>query len=297
VEKVYSYGNPSFVWCYNPYAFESLFANQMSKRGAKIVLEFEDACLSRRKTSIKPYVDYSLWRWRFPRPAMGFAVNRELYKQLQTKCDDVHLLPGIVPDAFEVLASQNPPFRNASGVKIGYFGGLTTEKGADKVLQLHDMLPSDVQFGTTGGGPLQAAFEAKAKQHANFRYLGAVSQAEMIKEIFTCDVLLNPHKPLSEMNSGVFPFKVMEAIATERVVISTNIDEDEGMNKLLSSVRFVEHSVEAFANAIHSSRAYHEENRDKIKDCAQQVRNAFSESAIRSLLKTRLLDTENGSSS
>jgi glycosyltransferase involved in cell wall biosynthesis len=280
IEKI---GKPEIFWLYNGYAFEMLFALKAHKVFvAPIIFEFEDWHFSRRRgINPKPYIDYVFWRIAAKHLPVTFAVNSFLAGKMHRFSSEITLLPGIVPKVLTKISIETKPFCfNSNKISIGFFGGLVSEKGADIVLELIALMPSSFVFHVTGSGPLEENFTACAKLHPDKLFFhGRVDEGELYKLIEKCDVILNPHASIKNMKNGVFPFKVIEAIASGRLLISTDLPLD-GLEDVLRGVQFVEHSANAFCNALHFCRQTYLINSSYISQGADIASQKFGEAAL-----------------
>ena len=283
IEAVLNLGVPRLVWLYNGYAFESLFARRLLKSlTCPVALEFEDWHFSRgRGLNPKPYLNWLAWRSMMPGISHAFAVNAALASRLKPFTDRISLLPGIVPTLLVSMARDALPFQGLAGeVTVGYFGGLSREKGADLLLALAAGLPAGFRFEVTGGGELETRFvQLAGAQPERFRYHGKVGDQELYSIMSRCDVILNPHRSIASMENGIFPFKVIEAIASGRLLISTAVP-GEGFEPVLQGVQFVEHSSNAFRRALLSARAVYEETCDNVAAGAREANLRFGEAAF-----------------
>lgn len=283
LDAVQKLGKPQGFWLYNGYAFEMRIAEKARRRfRVPMILEFEDWHFSRsRGLNPKPYIDYFFWR-RAARLMSGtFVVNTLLAEKTRSFSSDVDMLPGVVPKALAVIAKASLPFSVRSGpIKVGYFGGLSAEKGADIVLQLATALPEGYVLQVTGTGPLATDFDASAKENpSRLNYHGRVDDAKLYQLIASCDVMLNPHSSIEEMNNGVFPFKVIEAIASGRLLISTAVPT-QGLEDVLVGVQFVDHNANAFHSAIVASRQYCLNHATLVAKGADVANQRFGEDAL-----------------
>lgn len=299
VEKVMSLAlkgrKPKLTWFYNGYTFEMLSANWLCKRffTVPMVLEFEDWHFSRsRGLNPKPYIDYAFWRFMLPKFRAIFAVNDFLVEKSRNSKVIPYLFPGVVSDQLtSVLGARKPFSSEDSIVNIGFFGGLSVEKGGRLLLELVKYLPEKYVLHVTGSGPLSSDFEVAASNYSNsLRFYGAVSESVLMGLISQCDVILNPHSPIEDMGFGVFPFKVIEAISSGRLLISTMVPS-EGLRDCLSCVVFVEFSVRAFVDAILNSRGLYENRSEVIKRSSSWVNENYSEAAVVSRVKA-LIDSD-----
>jgi glycosyltransferase involved in cell wall biosynthesis len=282
-------GQPKFIWLYNGYAFEMLFAlKAKSTLKVPMIFEFEDWHFSRgRGLNPKPTIDYCFWRLAAGSMAGAFVVNKLLANKMQGLTKRIELLPGIVPQVLADIASHYPPFNTtAVAINIGFFSGLNTEKGADIVLQLAHQLPEGFVLHVTGAGALGQDFEqAAAALKGKLCYYGRVDDKTLYQIIAKCDVMLNPHTSIEHMNNGVFPFKVIEAVASGRLLISTPV-LTEGLLDVLAGVQFVNHSVEDFLDAILVCQQYFNTHSKLIAECAVIANHKFGEHALLEKIKT-----------
>jgi glycosyltransferase involved in cell wall biosynthesis len=287
-------GQPQFLWLYNGYAFEMLFALKAKKTlNVPIILEFEDWHFSRgRGFNPKPYIDYFFWRLAATTMSGAFVVNNLLANKMQGLAKNVELLPGIVPQVLADIASRSPPFKTPTDtINIGFFSGLNSEKGADIVLQLAHKLPDGYVLHVTGSGAMGNDFEQTAKSlYGRVCYYGRVEDKTLYQIIAKCDVMLNPHASIENMNNGVFPFKVIEAVASGRLLISTPLPT-EGLCDVLVGVQFVNHSVTDFLAAILVCRDHYMNNSLVITGGASNANVNFGELALLEKIN-RMITTE-----
>lgn len=288
VDAVRRIGLPRIVWLYNAYAFECLFARTFKARHeCAVILEFEDWHFSRgRGWNPKPYIDYLAWRWSAKSVTHVFAVNSVLASRMSEYSDHTSLLPGIVPARLRDIARDFAPFHKKDGrTVIGYFGGLTREKGADWLLRLVEDLPAGYSIHVSGGGELQNGFMEKARACGErLSFHGKVSDEELYKLIEGCDIIANPHSSIGDMRNGVFPFKVIEAVASGRLLISTPLPES-GLEKVLGGVSYCDTSYDGFLRSVLRGREFYGENRQLINDCARRATERFGEQEIRNQIR------------
>jgi glycosyltransferase involved in cell wall biosynthesis len=228
-EEVASLGSPTAVWIYNAYVFETMLARDLTRRfGAKLIFEFEDWLLSRRSWHPKPLMDFFAWRFFLPEPSLCLAVNSNLSSiERQRSGCPVLMCPGIVSAGLLSECQTRPAFskRASPSVVVGYFGGLSAEKGADVLLDLIRTSSDEFVFSVCGVGPLTQEFKKLAEECDRLHYHGRVDDAVLFRLISECDVLVNIHSSIEKMANGIFPFKVIEYVAAGRLVISTPIPE------------------------------------------------------------------------
>lgn len=282
-EVVVALGKPRLVWLYNGYAMESRLGVELRRRcGCKIIQEMEDWHFSRsRGLNPKPLFDWWLWREAAKQAAHVFAVNEALADRVRPLNASVSLFPGAVAPGIAGIRAARPPFSQADGsVTIGYFGGLSAEKGADSVLALSALLPNHYRLIVTGSGPLQDDFAANSAGNAGkLEFHGRVDDSRLIELIARCDVLLNPHSPIDRMANGIFPFKVIEAIASGRMLVSTSLP-DEGLKNVLQGVRFCDHGTAELQEALLGARDWFTAHRLKVEAGADAALRTFGRDAM-----------------
>jgi len=238
-------GIPSLVWLYNGYAFESMFLKAAKKnwQGIKSVLEFEDWHFSRsRGMNPKPYIDFIFWKRSLSLIDCAFVVNESLKDKVNNDVSLVYPLYGLIDPSLEEMSASI--VCGGDVLNVGYFGGLSKEKGADLVLRLSKECSREVQFHVCGAGSLDDEFEVVSQRDgSNLSFYGRVSTDELYRVMSGCQLILNPHSSIESMDNGVFPFKVVEAVAAGAVLISTKLPDSE-IDDLLCSTIFFDGSIE-----------------------------------------------------
>lgn len=216
------FGTPDFVWCYNAYAFQMRFAS-LAKQEYKcpVILEFEDWHFSRSSIfNLKALIDWYFWKKAIPFIDYCYAVNPWLEEKMKKNGVNSSILPGILTK--EIINLKPASFKvNKKVLHIGYFGGLVTEKGGLLILELINLIrmskSCDLKFHITGNGELMPKFELLSKSNPELvQYYGVVEDKKFNNIISKMDILLNPHFDLK----GVLPFKLIEYIASGRIVVS-----------------------------------------------------------------------------
>ena len=275
---------PKIVWIYNGYFFESLFTIRAANYfKCPFILEFEDWHFSRVKfLALKSILDFLSWTVALTKFTACFAVNSFLVSKVRGRIGNTYLLPGIVSNNL-LKAPKKQPF-SSDQITVGYFGGLEIEKGLDIILELIESRIPSVKFIVCGAGDFSLEVRCKElaiKYPLLFEFCGRVSNEELYKKIGECDVILNPHKSIKKMKNGIFPFKVIEAIGSGRLVISTPLPPLESHDEILNSVYFVSDAkVDLFLKAIHHARIFYRLNIDKIIKSSTAAKNQFGEAAL-----------------
>ena len=266
---ILNHGVPNVVWCYNGYAFEMRVAAFLSKKyHAKTILEFEDWHFARsRLFSPKPYLDWIFWRLALSCLDFGVAVNGNLANKLAYFNIKSMLLPGVVSPFVSALSIKCPPFKSNNTI-VGYFGGLSSEKGAGEILKLVKDSSVKANFIVTGSGKLLGEFESLAKiMPGRLKFLGPVSEEDLISAISQSDVIINPHV----VNDGIFPFKIIEALASGRLLISTKLPM-HGYEGCINAIQFYDSSYSDLAFMINNAVDIYKSKKNAI-DLASSIVN------------------------
>ncbi|MCC8401283.1 glycosyltransferase [Paraburkholderia sp. MMS20-SJTN17] len=276
-------GEPTLIWAYNGYAFEAMLARALKRRfNAPFVFEYEDAAMARRKWHPKTWVDFLAWRYLLPEPDLCLAVNRSLLKRERRRSGcDAQLCPGVVSAGLIEACTKRPAFseERRQQVVVGYFGTLHPEKGADWLPEMVERLGDNFVFHVSGRGPLAEQFEALSARRPNFFFHGYVDQDTVYELMADCDVLLNPHQSIEALGGGLFPFKVIEYVATGRLVVSTALP-DANLAVAFKSIVFVEHDIASFVAVLNVARQVYEQRRARIDIAVADVRRRFGEQGL-----------------
>jgi glycosyltransferase involved in cell wall biosynthesis len=216
------FGTPDFVWCYNAYAFQMRFAS-LAKQEYKcpVILEFEDWHFSRSSIfNLKAFIDWYFWKKAIPFIDYCYAVNPWIEEKMKKNGVNTSILPGILTKEIINLKPASTK-KNKKVLHIGYFGGLVAEKGGLLILELINLMKKNktfnFKFHITGNGELMSKFELLSKSNPELvQYYGVVDDKKFNNIIGKMDILLNPHFDLK----GVLPFKLLEYIASGRIVVS-----------------------------------------------------------------------------
>lgn len=273
---------PALVWIYNSYAFEAALAQRFSRMGVPIVLELEDLPLSRpRGWNPKPYWDQLHFSSLLAKAALVTFVNEGLMTRYRTQTQRAMLLPSVLDDDLVKVARRCrfslPRFR------VGYFGGLSHDKGAAVMLEALATLPAPWEMVATGAGELASAFVAAARADpGRFTFHGTVSQPELHRLMATCDVIVNPHSSIEAMRDGVFPFKVCESLACGALLLSTALPSiDETLD---DAVMFFDGTAVGLNAALERAHQFNSDHSVEIDQLRLRIAGRYSASAVASRL-------------
>jgi glycosyltransferase involved in cell wall biosynthesis len=278
--RLVAHREPALVWIYNSYAFEAKFGLALKKlAGCPLILELEDWPTARgRGLNPKPALD-RIWLERVvPAADLVTCVNENLRDQLRAAGARSYLLPSLISPGLNSAGEEYPPF-SRSGYTLGYFGGLSAEKGADVILELAGQLPPPWRITVTGTGPLSSEFVRLASDCPNsLSFEENATDARVHSLMMSCDAIVNPHRPISSMGNGIFPFKVFEALASGRLLISTELPPC-GLD-LESSTLWFDGTAASLRTVLLDARNHFTLNQNLVSKLAAEVRATYSENEI-----------------
>jgi len=273
---------PSLVWIYNSYAFEARFALLLSQAaGCRIVLEMEDLPRSRKRglLNLKPMLDARYLRLLRRHAALITCVNQSVESSMRPA--PTMPLPYIMSPSVNLNGGE--PFQRAP-FTLGYFGHLSAEKGASIFPSLSANLPVGWRLTITGRGPLAIQLHAcAARSGGKMQFFENAPDEKLYELLSQCDVVVNPHSSIHAMGEGVFPFKVLEAVASGRLVISTELPPC-GFD-LTQNVMNFDGTVDGLRQALAAAPEFLRHNLAGFHATVRRVRAALSEDAIYAALK------------
>ncbi|WP_438483670.1 glycosyltransferase [Oleiharenicola lentus] len=214
----------SLVWIYNPYVFEVLFLFflKLLNSPVKSILELEDMPQARRRGGMgffKTVIDNFALSVATRLVDGLTVVQKSMVEEVNWKKSlPFWHLPVLIftPDRQKSISQD---------IHVGYFGGLNEEKGADLLARVVEETASEVFWHITGVGPLSPLFDRLSKAHPTRVFFYGALDGNLFKTVYgRTHVVINLHRPLAEFGGGVFPFKFMEAVGNEKLLISTAMD-------------------------------------------------------------------------
>jgi glycosyltransferase involved in cell wall biosynthesis len=210
------------VFSYNAQAAESsVWAGiQSVTRNAQLIVELDDLPDARnRGFNPKPLLDRLVVKRMLRRADNVIAVNASICRQMGYLEDPDLLLPGLISKDLVALRHRRlPPF--SGPVRIAaYAGGLSRERGADRLLEAVPSLPPGWKLVVAGRGPLTPSFRnAASTSPERLEFLGSLPGSEMVNLYGRADVLINTPEELSKPDA-VFPFKIFEYLVSGAAVV------------------------------------------------------------------------------
>lgn len=280
---------PDLLWLYNGHAFECIVTLiALRTMTPSVIVEIEDDHRARsRGLSPKPWIDRMLLDKTLPYSRVVTAVNGSMLGQYSRGGAAELLFPGAV--STELLQCvRRRPFSGSRKATAAYFGGLDREKGADVVLDLirRNELP-DWQFIVCGAGPLLGEFRALAASIGErLSVHHGVPPRELYELMDRADVVINPHTSIVAMRDGIFPFKVLEAVAAGRLVVSTDLPACRP--DLTDAVYLFDGTSDDLALKLAHALVEYRKRQDQVLATSMQVREFYSLEGMRGQIMSAL---------
>lgn len=152
----------------------------------------------------------------------AIVLAHNLEKKLNKNCRTLFVPGGIDLEKFRLMRAPD----KRDKLIYMYAGLLSTVTGVDILLKAIELCKNnDIEFWFSGKGDLEKQVKESAKRDSRVKYLGFLSEAEYFPTLEKVNVFINPRNMQLPQNQNNFPSKVLEYLATGRVVISTKFSE------------------------------------------------------------------------
>lgn len=157
-------------------------------------------------------------------------------------------------------------------IRVMYSGSLETVSGIDMYLEsIKKIKNKNIEFIFTGKGPLVELIEKQSLRDNRIKYKGMVSEEEYYKLLEEANILINSKNMNLPENINNFPSKVLEYLASGRIIIST---EFSGKERFEENIIFTKSTYDSLAvninNTVNSYKDiysnYYSMNKEKSKD-------------------------------
>lgn len=272
--------NVDIIICYNiVYAWLLLpyLAKCKRKKGIAIIADYSDS-ISYKGIISKLYAKFQLWSMRRFDTVVGLSAN--IRSKLKKKQKFILMEGGIDQafyDAFSYQARRQP-----SPYILMYSGLLSQVTGVDLLLEVMQRVSrQDIKLVITGKGPLEKEVRKASMVDTRICYKGHLTYEEYMEQLQNADVLINPRNMNIPENQNNFPSKIMEYLATGKVILSTRF---VGWEKFEENIIFCESSVDGIKRGIEiiirkwgDRELYYMLNREKAKqfEWKEQIRKVL----------------------
>jgi glycosyltransferase involved in cell wall biosynthesis len=114
-----------------------------------------------------------------------------------------------------------------------------------------------------------------------------VDESALFGFISDCDVLVNPHASIEKMGNGVFPFKVIEYVASGRLVISTELPPIS-MKEVHDAICFVSADARSIADALANAEQTYRRKRTSIERAMEAAAQLLTRDALKRSISAAL---------
>lgn len=246
-DVVISYNNN-----YNALGF-ALIARLKRKFSALILADYYDES-SYKSIIHKVYAKTQRLDMRTYRLVIGLASDIERYlkkKQLFMNEDggiDLSLWRDMEP----------PQYKCGMPVKYMYAGKLDRSPGVDLAVKAFRKLPmEDIELHITGNGDFEEWIKKESEADPRIHFHGRLEYEEYINLYKDVNILLNTRNMNMPENRNNFPSKMMEYIASGRVIVSTKF---AGWEKYMDYALFCDCEINSIADAMIKAREQYVQN-------------------------------------
>ena len=128
-----------------------------------------------------------------------------------------------------------------------YSGYLTSENGVKNMIAAFKQIEkAEARLIISGKGPLEDFVHKSCKSDDRIKYLGYVENSEYYKLLNRANVLINPRNMDLPQNKNNFPSKIMEYLASGRIIISTKFP---GWEHFKDNIEFCESNIDSIKEA------------------------------------------------
>lgn len=208
------------------------------------------------------------------------GLSRNIERLLSTNQDFLCMEGGISNEFFDEFDT----FNQCDGqISFMYSGLLESVTGIDLLLEAFMNTDIDAKLLISGKGSLDQEVIKYSQLDNRIEYLGYLEYEQYMKKLKEVDVLVNPRNMNLEENQNNFPSKIMEYLATGKLILSTKFigyeTFDENITFAESSIESLRMQIERTCNECRNiAPKLYEINREKAK-------NYLWEKQINNLLK------------
>lgn len=211
-----------------------------------ILLEYEDGFFVKR--GIFGYLCRSLYSLLDPLLSGAICCNYNLSNRLRTSNTTVlRGKPSIWLNNTDCNENFNP---DRKPCRVVYSGRFDQTRGVFSFLevaqQLSDNYP-DIAFAVSGYGPASEEVKNICSDLQNVRYYGKLPWGDYSKLLQRSDIYINPQDPNINTSKYQFPSKLLDYMASNGVIISTNMGD---LERLCDELVLVSNNEDEISNTI-----------------------------------------------
>ncbi len=174
-------------------------------------------------------------------------ILSEKAKSLLRDNQEVHVMEGGI--RLENFDNFMPSKYNIT-MKIMYSGLLSNVTGVDILIEtIKKCRNNNIEFIITGRGSLSDEIKQLANVDERVKYYAFVEKEKYLDLLKSSNVLINPRNMNFKQNANNFPSKILEYLATGKIIISTKFP---GYSKFEGYMLFCESNSESLLEEIHN---------------------------------------------
>lgn len=206
------------------YAYIGL-VNSIQKKGGKVCLIYADQTEPKEeKNVIKKILLYGVER-DLKSFSKAVVLTEKLRRKLHSTCSVEVLHGGLDLSRF---STYKIPCREKDKLVIMYTGALSCVTGVDILLgSLKKVSQCNIEVWITGKGELEEEICKAAENDKRIKFLGCLPDDEYDKKLEEADIFVNPRNMSLPQNQNNFPSKVLEYLASGRLVVSSRFSGSE----------------------------------------------------------------------
>jgi glycosyltransferase involved in cell wall biosynthesis len=187
----------------------------------------------------------------------AILLSDKAHTLLAKSCDSI-----VVEGGIDLKVFRNFSLPNSNRKKILYSGMLSAVTGVDILLASFTRIESkDVILIITGKGELGDEVTNAMKKDPRIRFMGFISNEDYYRVLNESDIVVNPRNMAWEQNKNNFPSKVLEYLASGRIVVSTKFP---GYNKFQQNFLFCDSSVDALTETLKKALMINDDDKQTI---------------------------------
>lgn len=240
------------------YAYIGL-VDSIRKKGGKVCLIYADQTEPKEEHNIIKKVLLHGVERDLKKFNKAVVLTDKLKRKLHKNCKVEVLHGGLDLSRFVTFRMQCD---KKDKLVIMYTGALSYVTGVDVLLEaLKQISCSNIEVWITGKGELEKDIIKAAEYDRRIKYLGCLPDEVYDKKLREADIFVNPRNMSLPQNQNNFPSKVLEYLASGRLVVSSRFSGSEDFE---NNFIFYDGGVDSLADALSFTIKEYSEKREKI---------------------------------
>ncbi len=168
------------------------------------------------------------------------------------------------PGAVRISNYADFQYHRQKKCRILYAGLLNEVTGIDLYLDaIRTFDLPDTEFIFTGRGPYEDLIRQAARNDERIKYAGFVSRKQYCQFLDSADIVVNPRNMNLPENKNNFPSKIMEYLASGKIIVSTRF---AGWEEFKEHILFVDTSAKALSTGLQKAFSMRGEGEQVFKE-------------------------------